>query len=350
MSVEGSLSWRPPYRPSWANRLIGWIARLPVPAWIFYLASWAALVLGVGAVGWISGSQPLGEFDRVLLVITIYPIWGLAALHYLNGVMGTAMEKARPGLTVDEDAYRRLRWEATTIPARVGLAILLVVTPLSAMSAVWVRSLPGVEPGGAAILVATMVISAAGYVLTTMLIFNGVRQLRVIGHIQQVAHLDLFNPGPLYGFADVTARTGLGLLLGGVVGYLLLPDLVAAALPVYLPFAGAMVCIAAAIFVVPLWGIHGRLLAEKVRLQGEATDGFKAVAGEIHDAIDRHDLPASDALNKMLLSVSHERDVIARLPTWPWSPGTLRGFISAMLIPIGLWVITRLLGEVVLPD
>jgi hypothetical protein len=308
------------------------------------------MALGVGALGWISGSHPLGEFDKVLLALTVYPIWGLAALSYLNGVMGSAMERARPALAVDEDAYRRLRWEATTIPAPVGLAILLVVTPLSVVSAVWVRSLPGVDPGGAAILAGSMVISAAGYVLTTLLIVNGVRQLRVIGHIQQVAHLDLFNPGPLYGFADVTARSGLALVLGGVAGYFLLPDLVAAALPVYLPFAAVIVCIAVAIFVVPLWGIHGRLLAEKVRLQAEANERFKAVTGEIHDAIDGRDLAQSDALNKMLLSVSHERDVIGRLPTWPWSPGTLRGFISAMLIPIGLWVITRLLGQVVLPD
>lgn len=314
------------------------------------MVSWAAIGLGVGALGWISGSQPLGEFDRVLLALTVYPVWGLAALHYLNGVMGSAMERARPALAVDEDAYRRLRWEATTIPAPVGLAIVLVVTPLSAVSAVWVRSLPGVEAASAATLVGTMLISAAGYVLTTILIVNGVRQLRVIGHIQQVARLDLFNPGPLYGFADVTARSGLGLVLGGVAGYFLVPDVAAAALSIYLLFAGAMVFIAAAIFVVPLWGIHGQLLVEKVRLQAEANERFRAVVGEIHDAIDRRDLAQSDALNKMLLSVSHEREVIGRLATWPWSPGTLRGFISAMLIPIGLWVITRLLGQVILPD
>jgi hypothetical protein len=34
-----------------------------------------------------------------------------------------------------------------------------------------------------------------------------------------------------------------------------------------------------------------------------------------------------------------ERDVLNGLPTWPWLPGTLTGFLSATILPIVLFII-----------
>ena len=42
-----------------------------------------------------------------------------------------------------------------------------------------------------------------------------------------------------------------------------------------------------------------------------------------------------------------QRDVLARLPTWPWSTGTLRGFASVLVVPIVIWLIQRLLGNLI---
>jgi len=35
---------------------------------------------------------------------------------------------------------------------------------------------------------------------------------------------------------------------------------------------------------------------------------------------------------------------IARLPTWPWPPNVLRGFLSALLLPVLVYVASRLIG------
>ena len=48
-----------------------------------------------------------------------------------------------------------------------------------------------------------------------------------------------------------------------------------------------------------------------------------------------------------MTSLMGERDVVAKLPTWPWQAGTLGGVVGAILLPIGLWLVTRLLEKVV---
>jgi hypothetical protein len=30
---------------------------------------------------------------------------------------------------------------------------------------------------------------------------------------------------------------------------------------------------------------------------------------------------------------------LARVPTWPWPPSTLRGFVIALVIPILIWLV-----------
>ena len=58
------------------------------------------------------------------------------------------------------------------------------------------------------------------------------------------------------------------------------------------------------------------------------------------------DLGEADAVNKNINSLLAERDVLARTPTWPWAPETLRGFSTALALPIVLWLVFRLLERV----
>jgi hypothetical protein len=52
----------------------------------------------------------------------------------------------------------------------------------------------------------------------------------------------------------------------------------------------------------------------------------------------------TDALN----GINVTRELVAKLPTWPWPPQLLRGFITALLLPILVYLITRYVGQVVL--
>ncbi len=35
----------------------------------------------------------------------------------------------------------------------------------------------------------------------------------------------------------------------------------------------------------------------------------------------------------------------ARIPTWPWEPGALRGLVAALLLPVVIWLIQFFLGR-----
>jgi len=103
--------------------------------------------------------------------------------------------------------------------------------------------------------------------------------------------------------------------------------------------------IATIAFVVPLYGLHGRLEAEKDRLQAEIEVRLKGLLAELNRDVDALDFRRADGLNKTLASMLQQREVIARLPTWPWSTGTLRAIVTAILLPIFLFSVQLLVAR-----
>ncbi len=55
-----------------------------------------------------------------------------------------------------------------------------------------------------------------------------------------------------------------------------------------------------------------------------------------------------DDLYKAIASLDLERAILNKIPTWPWEPGSIRGGVVALLIPVFVWlaqyVLTRVLG------
>ncbi len=90
--------------------------------------------------------------------------------------------------------------------------------------------------------------------------------------------------------------------------------------------------------------MHARLVEEKERLQFVAEERLKAILAELARDVDAVDLARADGLNKTLGSLLQQRELLAKLPTWPWSPGTLRGFVTVILLPIVLFVAQRYLA------
>ena len=105
--------------------------------------------------------------------------------------------------------------------------------------------------------------------------------------------------------------------------------------------------VAAAAFVLPLWGMHDRFVAEKRRHQGEVGRRISTTLDDIQAAVDSGDGPTIEARNRALASLIAARDVVNHVPTWPWSAGALTGFGSAILLPIVLFLVQRMLAQVV---
>ncbi len=106
---------------------------------------------------------------------------------------------------------------------------------------------------------------------------------------------------------------------------------------------GMTVALAVACFVVPLYGMHARIATEKARRLEEANRRLDRLLAELDRRTDLMDLAEADAFNKQLASVTTQRQVVSAVPTWPWQAETLRWFVTAIVLPVALWLIYRFL-------
>lgn len=90
-------------------------------------------------------------------------------------------------------------------------------------------------------------------------------------------------------------------------------------------------------------------IAEKGRLLDEASDRMKVSLAELHRRVDQSDLRDMDSLSKAIAGLEIERNLLIRIPTWPWQPDSLRTLIVALLLPLILWATQALLGRLLTP-
>jgi hypothetical protein len=346
-TAKGPVADTRPYAPSWVNRLTAWIDRLPGPSWTFYLAAIGAGVVVQNLFGWAAGTIPVGGFSIA------YAYYGVALpatiwlIHYLDGVAGAALEAFRPLLDVETAQLRRWNYELTVIPARPAILVLVIVYVLTYLSYV----LDPVASDTVGYTLPMLIVrglwegGVGGIVI--ILIYHSVRQLRLVSRIHARAReINLFEPAPLYAFSTLTSRTAIGLILLQMPSVFFLPSNESAVL-ITAAWLIPLALIALAIFVLPLRGMHNQIVAEKERLESAVGRRIAATIDDVHAAVDERRRDEADGLNKTLATLVVERDLVAKLPTWPWSAGTFWGFASAVLLPIGLWLVTRTLERLV---
>jgi len=67
---------------------------------------------------------------------------------------------------------------------------------------------------------------------------------------------------------------------------------------------------------------------------------------ELHRRLDGGRLLHMDDLNKAVVTLEIEQNALRKIPTWPWQPGVVRAVIAALLLPVAIWAIQKLLGRV----
>jgi hypothetical protein len=180
-------------------------------------------------------------------------------------------------------------------------------------------------------------------------VYQSIRQLRAVSRIQaQATHVDLLRPAPLYAFSILTSRTAIVIALVFLLPTsITLQSFTSQTWWIWVPWIGGGVVAAVAVFVLPLLGVQQRIVAEKERLQAEVGLRVAATMEAVHRSVDEGDLAQASALNGTLSSLIAERDLVSKLPTWPWQPGTGRAVVSAIALPIGLWLTTRALERLI---
>ena len=347
-----------PYAPSWVDAIMSWLDRLPGPTWLAYVVL-LLVAETVAAIQGLVSSTPAVELLQ--LFFGFFFVMPLATLHYLNYTAGMSWDRFRPVTSLDSAAAARTRYELTVTPAGAGLVLLVLGY---AINTLWYLADPaGVGIAGQPALFVAMRVVIEGYLAAVLfvLLYQTIRQLRVINRLHDLAtNVDLLRPQAVHAMSRLTARSAMAIVFVAVVSGLPVPGTSDQTwLASVLFFSLPMLVLALAAFFLPLRGLHDRLVEQKGRLLGAAAAHLQTTVGALHQLVDdeasnRTDEAASriaqtriDALSKAQTALIQERDLIARLSTWPWDPSTLRAVVSAIALPIVLFLITRVLDRFV---
>lgn len=295
---------------------------------------------------WWNGRLGDGFHISNIFVVAIAP-YMLWVRFYLDIVAARAMDAFRPALPVSDDEFLRLRYELTTLPVPLTRAATIAAIVGYVVNA---ALLPdqiieqfGPSRGQTAVLLAPV----AMFTLAVMVISTAqaVRQLYMVDLLYGLAdRVNLFRVKPFYAFSGLAARTGMSFLALAYFIAAIRPEVVKNT-PVIQAMILAIVPTAIACFVLPLRGMHLRLVEEKDRLLNEANARLETLLARLHARVDGENVADADKIAHQISSVAAEREAISHLSTWPWEATTITGFLTTLVLPVLLWLVQRLLGR-----
>jgi hypothetical protein len=336
-----------PYPPSWIDRLIQWIDRLPGPAWVFYLVSTLALTVLINVVLWVDGSVPFGSYGSFQGIFPPFVFYFLGLYHYLTRAGSRSLQAFRPLLQADETELAQISYELASLPR--GLGWLAIVIALFTLPSFFLSGQAFGDRGPYTILPYILAGFSALFFGATIfcLIIRSLRQLRMVHRLHaQATNISLLKLEPAHAFSGLTARTGVGIILLVILGFLRDPTILSGSWFV----VGGYIFLAAPaviIFVVPVLGMRDRLAEEKKQTLDEASDLLQSTSDKLETKIRADDYTDLQGMETAIRALIRKREMVGKISTWPWNPGTVRGFASTLLLPILLWLITRLLGRFV---
>lgn len=336
-----------PYPPSWIDRLLAWLDSLSVPVPAMLIGLWAVLALVMHAVSWFDGIVPAWRIDQRLLLVSAWVPYCLGLIYYLEHAANAALPAFQPALDLADQEFETVRYELSVLPRRgvlISNAIGAVITYLS-LRMFPESAQPFLDTPRAAVI--NMGIAMAGMALTWSAIYLTFRQLRLIRRTYgRATHLDLFRANELYAFSSLTLRIGLGWLIINYAGALIFPALLRNL--VWAGIGGVVFLGIVLAFVTTLFDIHARIRDVKAQHMEAIDQRLHSAFTDLHQHIDAGDTAKVPALREVMDALLVERGMVVKLPTWPWQPGTLVSFLTAVLLPLLVWamqaVLQRLLG------
>jgi hypothetical protein len=352
-----------PYPPSWFDRLIDLVEQLPGPAWLYYLLTWLVPVVVIVLVKWADGTYSPPYMNPFHVALASNVAYLLAVVPFLNRAARRALATFRPTSTLTEQQAIDVEYRLTTMPARPTLIwslIFLVIALLwSGIVAIVVYEAPKVDPAISLLLrslrlftsplsaVIDSAIMLASFTLAGVLIYHTYHQLRVVDDLyRRHAHINLFYLRPLYAFSRLTVFTSIVLLAQSYVLPASIPDFLTnpvASFSMRIALVVQISIVAIVVFVAPLIGIHHMLVEEKEKLLAASAKRIEAAIAQFDSRLDSGEMRDMSLMKDTMEGLATRQKFIDDIPTWPWSRETSRLLITAITLPIVLYVIQRVI-------
>jgi hypothetical protein len=276
------------FKPSWFDKLIRRIDKLPGPYWVAYLI-FGGLLAGVGlGIQQIDVSRSSLGYAPIEQLIIIQFVYMLSLITFLNKHGEKALIDFVPVLKVEQQQVGLLKAHLTSMPARsfnrFSIIFLLVFSVIGVATLAFSNSVPDdlannlsdftftSTPYG----VYTFAVFSLLWFVNFTFIFSTVQQLKTIHHAYtQLADINLFSQTELYAFSRVLAARAIGIVLTSPIW--LIVDTGILTLSVNIVFS----ILALTIFFVPLIGVHRLLEDQKDALLKESASNKEAVIQQL---------------------------------------------------------------------
>jgi hypothetical protein len=330
---------------SWADRLTDRVNHLPWPDWVTYGAIWLLVMTAITTVHWAVGAYDVGTIPPIHVALsgaTPMALWlfgrfNASARDALRGLGPLLREPGR------RDELERTMTSLPAIPTLVVttliglLAIIRVLSDPAALARIQIADDPRVRAVALPIAVA---LAASWSALALKVGWLAWQVHRVSTREVIIRMSDL---APLHSFSGMTGRMAMSLVLPILLVMITAPRVLTDSLTIGLNVLA--IAMAAGVFVGPLLGLHGLLVAEKDRLRKASAVRMEQVLAELHQAVEARDLAVMDPLNKAIASLDIELRAVERIPTWPWQPETVRWVASALMFPVVVFLAQLAIGR-----
>jgi hypothetical protein len=334
-----------PFVPSFLDRFMDFVVRLPIPYWLTYLALFIVQSTIVHILAWFDGWLPAYSLSPILFLFPLWQWLTLAIMTYLNSVSLQALSIFSPLLNIEEIELKRLKDEFSTMPSRgvilngVIWAIVYAILTYATSNAFYVSY--GLDTFLSTVIGIEGLIA---YLTGSAIYYHSLRQLSLVNQtVKMVKRFNLFRLDPVYAFSRVTSLIGVSWMVMLSLTLLLFPIQLVGGLTLAILILQVVLAVAA--FVLPLWFVHRRLISEKRELLAELNRQVESTAAKLHHCLDENEMGAVTQLKDAMLGLTAERDILNGIPTWPWRSGTLAGFLTATVLPIVLFILQLAIGK-----
>jgi len=332
---------------SWIDRFFDWVERLPLPPYLFYLFGYLIFVSTHHILLWTSGALTMGEFSQgILFTIYFWLFLQAVAFHYFQNQAEDALMRFRPVLDVSNKEFEKIRFSFVHFSARaalIGSVVAVILSLFYLFSPVQIVSPLFTATPLTTALTVTLLLGAPFAFGFFYFVFRSLVWItRLYGRVKRI---NLFNLEPLYVLSRFTSKVGILFII-----YLVLNRLTSnawgsqqageAITIFYFAFNGLIAILA---FVLPLWGMHVRLVAEKERASNENNRRLENAFWDLQRRMDKGKLADIAQFRNGIAALMDFRTEIKKIPTWPWDSATLRTFLTALLVPMSVWIVQQVL-------
>ncbi len=327
---------------------MAWLQSLPWPVWLSLAMIYIISVLAYHTAAWIDGLQPFGSLSGYLFYTGLWSVIGLGFLYIIYRSAERAIDKFSVLVPTKKKELEELRYQMTTIPAGFAFWSAMVMAAVIGFAAYSDPTFLYKGIHGPIAYVIFLVMGIFSYSFAPILIYQGFRQLRrVIKAYELVREINIFHLQPLYAFSGLTMTSSLLWIL--VLNLSIYGDFVLKAsssladLALNIVFSAPLIMLAFITFLLPLWGIHKRIQQKKEEVREENGLEIHRVHQNLLSHLRKNDYKTGGDAERVLTSLYKMREQIEKVPTWPWSPGSLRNFLSAVFLPLVLWLVQQFL-------